>query len=394
MKNTYTRYPAAYGDTDRGNAMELYIHIPFCIRKCGYCDFLSFPCQGGEKKAYLQALHKEILCCHKDGGSTPVTSVFFGGGTPSLLSGEELTGILSSLRQQFVFAKDAEITMEANPGTLSRENLRLYRAAGVNRLSIGCQSVHDTELKMLGRIHTFAQFTESFSLAREAGFSNINVDLMSAIPGQDLASWRDCLEAVTALSPEHISAYSLIIEEGTPFFEMQDTLMLPDEDTEREMYALTREFLAKKGYIQYEISNYALSGRECRHNIGYWDQTPYLGLGLGASSYKEGVRWKNTSDMKSYLSQADTGQLVRVDEERLSVDEQMEEFMFLGLRMNRGVSISLFQERFGMDMMAVYQTPIEHFVREKLLTICQNRVCLTEKGMDLADMVMAEFMLS
>ena len=169
--------------------MELYIHIPFCIRKCGYCDFLSFPCHGGEKKAYLQALHKEILCCHKDGGSTPVTSVFFGGGTPSLLSGEELTGILSSLRQQFVFAKDAEITMEANPGTLSRENLRLYRAAGVNRLSIGCQSVHDTELKMLGRIHTFAQFTESFALAREAGFSNINVDLMSAIPGQDLASW-------------------------------------------------------------------------------------------------------------------------------------------------------------------------------------------------------------
>ena len=374
--------------------MEIYVHIPFCIRKCSYCDFLSFPCKDREKKAYLQALHREILCCGKDGGSTPVTSVFFGGGTPSLLTGEELAGILSALRQQFVFQKDAEITMEANPGTLTKENLRLYRAAGVNRLSIGCQSVHDAELKTLGRIHTFAQFAESFTLAREAGFTNINVDLMSAIPGQDLAAWRDCLEKITDFAPEHISAYSLIIEEGTPFFEMQDTLALPDEDTEREMYELTREFLAKKGYIQYEISNYARPGRECRHNIGYWDQTPYLGLGLGASSYKDGVRWKNTPDMAAYLAQADAGQFARADEERLTVEEQMEEFMFLGLRMTRGVSISLFQERFGVEMAAVYQKPIEHFVREKLLTIRQNRVCLTEKGMDLADMVMAEFMLS
>ena len=374
--------------------MEIYVHIPFCIRKCSYCDFLSFPCHGGEKKAYLRALHREIRCCGKDSGSIPVTSVFFGGGTPSLLTGEDLAGILSALRQQFVFQKDAEITMEANPGTLTKENLRLYRAAGVNRLSIGCQSVHDAELKTLGRIHTFAQFAESFTLAREAGFTNINVDLMSAIPGQDLAAWQDCLEKITAFAPEHISAYSLIIEEGTPFFEMQDTLALPDEDTEREMYELTREFLAKKGYIQYEISNYARPGRECRHNIGYWDQTPYLGLGLGASSYKDGVRWKNTPDMAAYLAQADAGQFVRMDEERLTVDEQMEEFMFLGLRMNRGVGISLFQERFGVEMAAVYQKPIEHFVREKLLTIRQNRVCLTEKGMDLADMVMAEFMLS
>ncbi len=374
--------------------MEIYVHIPFCIRKCSYCDFLSFPCHGGEKKVYLQALHREILCCGKDGGSTPVTSVFFGGGTPSLLTGEELAGILSALRQQFVFQENAEITMEANPGTLTKENLRLYREAGVNRLSIGCQSVHDAELKTLGRIHTFAQFAESFTLAREAGFTNINVDLMSAIPGQDLAAWRDCLEKITAFAPEHISAYSLIIEEGTPFFEMQDTLALPDEDTERDMYALTRSFLAEKGYIQYEISNYARPGRECRHNIGYWDQTPYLGLGLGASSYKDGVRWKNTADMADYLAQADEGRFTRADEEHLTVEEQMEEFMFLGLRMNRGVSIPLFQERFGVEMAAVYQKPIEHFVREKLLTIRQNRVCLTEKGMDLADMVMAEFMLS
>ena len=220
--------------------MEIYVHIPFCIRKCSYCDFLSFPCHGGEKKAYLRALHREIRCCGKDSGSIPVTSVFFGGGTPSLLTGEDLAGILSALRQQFVFQKDAEITMEANPGTLTKENLRLYRAAGVNRLSIGCQSVHDAELKTLGRIHTFAQFAESFTLAREAGFTNINVDLMSAIPGQDLAAWRDCLEKITAFAPEHISAYSLIIEEGTPFFEMQDTLALPVRKFARRLARLSR----------------------------------------------------------------------------------------------------------------------------------------------------------
>ena len=373
--------------------MELYIHIPFCIRKCGYCDFLSFPCKNSEKTAYLQALHTEILCCGKGRESIPVTSVFFGGGTPSLLTGEELAGILSALRQQFVFQDDAEITMEANPGTLTRKNLIEYRAAGVNRLSIGCQSVHDTELQALGRIHTFAQFAESFSLAREAGFTNINVDLMSAIPGQDLASWKDCLETVTSFAPEHISAYSLIIEEGTPFYEKQDSLNLPDEDTERDMYALTRRFLAEKGYAQYEISNYARPGYACRHNIGYWDQTPYLGLGLGSSSYMEETRWKNTADMDTYLQQADRQQFVREEEEQLTFQERMEEYMFLGLRMNCGVSIPLFQERFGVEMEAVYQKTIEHFVREKLLTIRENRVCLTEKGMDLANTVMAGFLL-
>lgn len=374
--------------------MELYIHIPFCIRKCGYCDFLSFPCENSEKTAYLQALHTEILCCGKSRDGIPVTSVFFGGGTPSLMTGEELAGILSALRQQFVFQDDAEITMEANPGTLTRKKLAEYRAAGVNRLSIGCQSVHDTELHALGRIHTFAQFAESFSMAREAGFTNINVDLMSAIPGQDLASWKDCLETIASFAPEHISAYSLIIEEGTPFYEKQSSLKLPDEDTERDMYALTRRFLAEKGYAQYEISNYARPGYACRHNIGYWDQTPYLGLGLGASSYMEETRWKNTADMDAYLQQARKKQFIREEEEKLTLQERMEEYMFLGLRMNCGVSIPVFQERFGIEMKAVYQNTIEHFVREKLLTIRENRVCLTEKGMDLANTVMVGFLLS
>lgn len=373
--------------------MELYIHIPFCVRKCLYCDFLSFPCLAGEKTAYLEALHQEILCCGRGREDGLVTSVFVGGGTPSLLTGDEMEGLFGTLRQQFVFAEDAEITMEANPGTLTEEKLEGYKKAGINRLSIGCQSVHDNELKKLGRIHRFADFTESFAMARKAGFTNINVDLMSALPDQTLASWEECLCRIMDLGPEHISAYSLIIEEGTPFYEQQDTLSLPDEDTERRMYERTRELLREGGYEQYEISNYARPGFACRHNIGYWDQTPYLGLGLGASSYIDEVRYKNTPDMKEYLCQAKTGRFLREEEDTLTRENRMEECMFLGLRMTRGVSFAEFQEKFGVPMESVYGETIEHFVREKLLTIRENRVCLTEKGMDLANTVMAEFLL-
>ena len=373
--------------------MELYIHIPFCVRKCLYCDFLSFPCVAGEKTAYLEALHQEILCCGRGRKDGLVTSVFVGGGTPSLLTGDEMERLFGTLRQQFVFAEDAEITMEANPGTLAEKNLEGYRNAGINRLSIGCQSVHDEELEKLGRIHRFVNFCESFSLARKAGFTNINVDLMSALPGQDLSSWEDCLNRILDFAPEHISAYSLIIEEGTPFYEQEDMLQLPDEDTERLMYERTREILRENGYEQYEISNYARPGYACRHNIGYWDQTPYLGLGLGASSYMDEIRFKNTSDMKDYLHQAKTGVFRREEEEILTPENRMEECMFLGLRMTKGVGFAEFQEKFGVSMMSVYGKTIEHFVREKLLTIRENRVCLTEKGMDLANTVMAEFLL-
>lgn len=373
--------------------MELYIHIPFCVKKCLYCDFLSFPCVAGEKTAYLEALRREILCCGRGREDGLVTSVFVGGGTPSLLTGDEMTGLFGTLRQQFVFAEDAEITIEANPGTLTREKLEGYKRAGINRLSIGCQSVHDDELVRLGRIHSFADFQESFALARKMGFSNINVDLMSAIPGQDTASWEDCLQRIMDFGPEHISAYSLIIEEGTPFFERQDTLQLPDEDEERRMYERTRRLLKSGGYEQYEISNYARPGYACRHNMGYWDLTPYLGLGLGASSFLDGVRFKNTSDMGQYLRQAKARAFCREEEEVLTRENCMEEFMFLGLRMTRGVSRAAFEERFGVPVEQVYGEKIEHFVREKLLTIRENRVCLTEKGMDLANVVMAEFLL-
>ncbi len=371
--------------------MEIYVHIPFCLRKCRYCDFLSFPCGGEEKRRYLSALGREIAGCGRGRGEGAVTSIYFGGGTPSLLSGEEMKDLTESLKRQFFLAPEAEITMEANPGTLTASHLAGYREAGVNRISIGCQSVHEAELSLLGRIHRYEDFQESYRLAREEGFDNVNIDLMYGLPGQTIDSWLQSLEAVCALSPEHISAYSLIVEEGTPFADMD--LDLPDEEAERQMAADTVEILTGHGYARYEISNYARPGFACRHNIGYWDGTPYLSFGLGASSYMDHTRWRNTRSMANYLKNVSVPACLRRDVEILTVENRMEEYMFLGLRMTAGVSQSEFAKRFGRSMNEVYGRKIEHFVREKLLTNSGDRVFLTERGMDLANVVMAEFLL-
>lgn len=373
------------------HSWEIYVHIPFCVRKCDYCDFLSFPCEDTRRREYLAALIQEITHVKIPETYGGVKSIYVGGGTPSLLSGEEMQRILNTIRSCFPVEEGAEISMEANPGTLTEEKLKGYRAAGVNRLSIGCQSVHDKELRMLGRIHQFADFTESFALARRTGFCNINVDLMSAIPGQHREDWQDCLKTIAALEPEHISAYSLIVEEGTPFAKRR--LELPDEEEERQMYADTRKILKAFGYEQYEISNYARPGYACRHNIGYWDGTPYRSFGLGASSYIEETRFRNTGQMDIYLKQAQEPERLRREIEVLTKENRMEEYMFLGLRMNCGVSRKGFLERFGKSMEEVYGSKIEHFVREKLLTFSEDRVSLTEKGMDLANYVMAGFLL-
>ena len=256
--------------------LELYIHIPFCVKKCAYCDFLSGPAGEKEKEEYVKMLVDEIRNCPDTVQNYRVISIFFGGGTPSLLTGEQIGRLMDTVREIFTLDEDAEITMEMNPGTVTEEKLRKYRQAGVNRLSIGLQSVNDEELRLLGRIHTYEEFREAYHLARANGFSNINVDLISAIPGQTVESWRRTLEQVMALSPEHISAYSLILEEGTTFYkkyvedEAKEGPKLPDEDAEREMYHRTREFLKDRGYERYEISNYARPGMECRHNLGYW----------------------------------------------------------------------------------------------------------------------------
>ena len=283
--------------------LELYLHIPFCVKKCNYCDFLSAPAEEETRAAYVDALLEEIRG-FEDPEDYEVVTVFFGGGTPSILPGQEIFRIMEALREKFSFRKGAEITLEANPGTVDKEKLSCYKKAGINRLSFGLQSADAEELKKLGRIHTWEKFLESFQLAREAGFSNINVDLMSALPGQTKESWEKTLRQVLALQPEHISAYSLIIEEGTPFYQLyekdverrdagEEPELLPSEEEERAMYEATGRILKEQGYLHYEISNYAKPGRECRHNLGYWQRRDYLGFGLGASTLLNPVRYKN-----------------------------------------------------------------------------------------------------
>ena len=373
--------------------MELYLHIPFCVRKCAYCDFLSFPTDQATQRRYVSRLMEDIDAMGKKYGDIPVDTIFIGGGTPSVPDSSLIVQILEHARNAFHIAEDAEVSMEANPGTVTKEKLEDYRTAGINRLSFGLQSADNRELKLLGRIHTWEEFQESFSLARNAGFTNVNIDLMSALPGQTCASWKDTLKRVTDLDPEHISAYSLIIEEGTPFARQygseEGRKLLPDEDSEREMYHETKRFLKSCGYDRYEISNYAKPGRECRHNIGYWTGVPYLGLGLGASSYMDGCRFKVTSDMKQYLSE-NPGMFT--DMEKLTKKDMEEEFFYVGLRMTAGVSLTEFERRFGVSAKKVYPGLMEEFVKEKAAVFEGDRFRLTDYGLDVSNYIMAQFL--
>ena len=346
--------------------LELYFHIPFCVRKCLYCDFLSAPADGRTKARYMEALIRETEERAGDYRDYRVVSVFVGGGTPSIVSPEQLCRLLETARSGFELAEDAEITVEVNPGTVDEKMLRCYRRAGVNRLSIGLQSADNRELAALGRIHTYGQFLGTYHTARKCGFSNINVDLMSALPGQTLSDYLATLEKVLALAPEHISAYSLIVEEGTPFYEMEQkgSLALPDEECDRLMYEKTGELLEKAGYHRYEISNYARPGHECHHNCGYWRRRDYLGLGTGAASLIGNRRFRNGDSLEAYLADP---LRVREEVQELSLEEQMEEFMFLGLRMTEGVSVLEFETAFGKRMEEVYGTVIEKNIRDGLL---------------------------
>ena len=381
--------------------IELYIHIPFCVKKCDYCDFLSFRALSSVHEAYVQQLIREIRAQSCYCTDCQVVSVFIGGGTPSLLEPSCISRIMETVFSCFQVEPEAEITIEANPGTLLGKKLPVYRQCGINRVSIGLQSADNTELKNLGRIHSFEEFLKSFQSARMAGFTNINIDLMSGIPGQTLESWKNTLKKVTMLKPEHISAYSLIIEEGTPFGERK--LKLPDEDTEYRMYENTAGILAEYGFHQYEISNYAKGGRECRHNKGYWQRIDYLGLGLGASSYMEGCRFTNEKDLDKYpaldFGEEDPekretalrklwGQI-----EELSQAQRMEEFMFLGLRMLKGVSDVDFVRLFGVKMETVYGDVIRRLTANGLLKKEENNLALTEWGMDVSNFVLSEFLL-
>lgn len=378
--------------------LELYVHIPFCIRKCQYCDFLSGPSSKEERREYVTELCQKIRTYKKLAGSYHVVSIFIGGGTPSILEAEQITAIFEAIRDTFIVDEGAEITVEMNPGTVTEEKLTAYRQAGINRLSIGLQSAKDEELRILGRIHTYEEFLDTYRLAREKGFGNINVDLMSAIPGQTVEGWEDTLRKVVKLGPEHISAYSLIIEEGTPFYEIYvkgragdessgkaakereeaDLCAgrLPDEEEERQMYRQTKEILKEYGYHRYEISNYALPGYECRHNLGYWNRTEYLGIGTGAASLMDNKRW-------------DYGEEPMV----LSMKEQMEEYMFLGLRKTQGVSKTKFADEFGRRMDTVYGEVLEKMYGMRLMEETDDFVRLTDRGIDVSNAVMCEFLL-
>ncbi len=401
MQNTKCR-----GDFLSGtDLISLYVHIPFCLRKCRYCDFLSAPQTDIDRERYVKALIREIKTQKDCPAGRPVDTVFFGGGTPSVLSADQIGRIIDALREVFLILPDAEVSLETNPGTADFEKLSAFKEAGINRLSMGVQSMHDEELHLLGRIHTAEQALEAFKTARAAGFDNINIDLMSALPGQTFDSWADSLRQAVEWRPEHISAYSLIIEPGTPFsalYEAGELPPLPDEETDRKMYHYTREYLAQHGYGRYEISNYALKGRECRHNSGYWTGHPYLGFGIGAASYVNGARFSNITDFETYSVEMEKAGIpaeieqvygkVRTEIHSLTEQEKMEEFMFLGLRMTAGVKTSDFASRFGKSLDEVYGDVIRRHLAQGLLQRTPEGFCLTERGTDVSNYVMADYL--
>ena len=382
--------------------MELYIHIPFCVKKCDYCDFLSFAADEQTQKSYVAALQKELAFYGAKYKDRRITTIFIGGGTPSWLKEDYMQAIMETVYHYFSVEQDAEITIECNPGTITEHKFEVYRRIGINRLSIGLQSVHNEELKILGRIHTFEQFLKTYDMARKHGFSNINIDLMSSLPGQTPEIFCDSLYQVLKLKPEHISAYSLIIEKGTPFYDLykfdavrqaagMQTESLPTEEEEYQTTKMTQHILKEAGYHWYEISNFAKPGYECRHNIGYWKRVDYLGVGLGASSLIDNVRYSNTRDLYTYLSvPADS---LHETAAQITRNEQMEEFMFLGLRMRDGFYRDEFTQAFGIPIEAVYGDALNHLQQEELLLKREGRIYLTDKGMDLNNYVVAQFML-
>ena len=379
--------------------LGIYLHIPFCMKKCHYCDFLSAPADENTKERYIEALKKEIFLYREDLKENIISTIFLGGGTPSLLKEKQIKEILDAIFETYFIKKGAEITIEANPETLTKEKLKIYKEAGINRLSIGLQSTEEEQLKRLGRIHTYEKFLESYTLAREVGFENINVDLMSALPFQTKEEWEETLRKIVNLNPkpEHISAYSLIIEEGTTFFKIKEQLSFPDEEEDRQMYWKTKEFLEREGYHRYEISNYALPEKESRHNQTYWTLGEYLGLGLGAASYWNGSRFKNTENLQEYFAFFENNMIKEPSELQkevhiLSKEEKMEEFMFLGLRRMKGISEKRFLNLFQKDIMEVYREKIEKGVQIGVLRRKDGRIGLTERGIDISNMVLTEFL--
>lgn len=373
--------------------ISLYIHIPFCDQKCYYCDFPSFAGKGGLKNKYLKALVKEIdekLVNNK----YIIDTIFVGGGTPSSLSADELEILLSKV-STLNFAQNIEYTVECNPGSITKDKLIVMKKYGVNRLSMGLQAIQNTLLRDIGRIHSFEVFKENFLLARECGFNNINVDLMFGLPSQKLLEWEESLKGISELNPEHISAYSLIIEEGTPFDRMyeENKIKLPDEDIERDMYHSAKNILESYGFNQYEISNYAKKDFECRHNIAYWEMKDWIGVGSAASSYIEGTRITNVYEIEEYIKRSENNQNLAIEENKNSENENIEEFMFMGLRMIKGIDEDEFLRRFKKPVSDFYAEIIERYIKQDLLVKENKRLFLSEKGIEYSNKVMSDFLL-
>lgn len=379
----------------------LYVHIPFCVKKCSYCDFNSFCVESmpGEREVFLDYLIRELRMQTLRLRDKSLSSIFIGGGTPSLLQSQEMHRLMDAIHANFKVEAGAEITMEANPKTLSEAKLRDMRSLGINRLSMGLQAAQNRILQLLGRVHTYEDFVENYKQARKAGFENINIDVMFSIPTQTIGEWVDTLCKVTGLEPEHISAYSLIVEEGTKMQSLIDQGILNelDERSDRRMYHACRSFLRKKGYAQYEISNFARVGYESRHNIMYWKCSDYLGLGPGAHSYIDGERFCNLEGLREYFESIDKDVVPIESSNRLILKDKIEEAMFMGLRMNEGLDLQVLSKKLGADLKGMYSEKIEKLVGQRLLKrVVKNgseMIALTNKGIDLSNSVFVEFLL-
>lgn len=382
--------------SSRKKPLGIYVHVPFCVSKCHYCDFISAPADEEYQKKYKDALIKHIKNWVDENKNTlkqyRVESVFFGGGTPSVLNPVWIEQIIETLKYSVDIAENAEITIECNPGTVSPAKLAIYKKNGINRLSFGLQTPEDRLLKIIGRIHNWEEFKLGMNMARAEGFDNINIDMMSALPGQTYEGYIKGLKRVLELNPEHISSYSLILEEGTRLYDnIEKYPPIPDEDTDRKMYHATKEVLEAAGYSRYEISNYSKIGRECRHNLSYWERTDYVGFGVGAASLFMHERFSAIRSVEEYISYVNEGKEVFTEKEELSIADEMSEFMFLGLRKIKGISFSEFEKTFGKSCIDIYGDEIKESVKEGLMIVESDNCRLTERGIDISNYVLSKF---
>ena len=369
----------------------IYIHIPFCIKKCEYCDFVSYCNKKEYVPQYINALKKEIK--NNINKEYKITTIYIGGGTPSSIEENYIADIIETIKlnmndEDLKDFENIEVTIEVNPGTVNKEKLQVYKKIGINRLSIGLQETHNELLKSIGRIHTYEEFIKTYNLARKIGFNNINVDLMIALPNQTIQDIKENLEKIIKLNPEHISVYSLILEEGTPFYNKynENKIKLPDEELERNMYWYVKNTLENNGYMHYEISNFSKKGFESKHNMNCWNQEEYLGFGVAAHSYNNRIRYSNTNSIEEYIKGSN-----KIIHEEQTLEDMQKEYMLLGLRKIEGINIQKFKNKFAQNPIFIFKEQLNKLVDEELIIVDGNEIKLTNKGLDLANIVWEEF---